>query len=99
MKVELLGQILLRETSLAEQQLADALMLQTNENQGQRIGRILIRAGHVTEIEVLKALAQQWGLSYSDNIPQKKLNKDLVANLPIEFLKKHKILPFNGVCD
>jgi len=96
MKVELLGQILLRETSLAEQQLADALMLQTNENQGQRIGRILIRAGHVTEIEVLKALAQQWGLSYSDNIPQKKLNKDLVANLPIEFLKKHKILPFNG---
>jgi general secretion pathway protein E len=96
MKVELLGQILLRETSLAEQQLADALLLQTNENQGQRIGRILIRTGHVTEIEVIKALAQQWGFSYLDNIPQKKLNKDLVANLPIEFLKKHKILPFNG---
>ncbi len=99
MKVELLGQILLQQTSLAEQQLTDALQLQTNGNQSDRIGQILIRTGHVTEIEVLKALAQQWGLSYLDTIPQEKLNKDLVANLPIEFLKKHKILPFDGLED
>lgn len=96
MKVELLGQILLRHTSLEEQQLTDALLQQTNGNQDERIGQILIRAGHVTEVEILKALAQQWWLSYLDNIPQEKLNKDLVANLPIEFLKKHKILPFKG---
>jgi len=90
----LIGQILLRQTGLTEQQLTDALLLQTTENQYERIGQILIRAGHVTEVEVLKALAQQWGLSYLDNIPQENLNKELVANLPIEFLKKHKILPF-----
>jgi general secretion pathway protein E len=95
--MELLGQILLQQTSLAEEQLTDALQLQTNGNQAGRIGQILIRAGHVTEIEVLKALAQQWGLSYLDTIPQEKLNKNLVANLPIEFLKKHKILPFDGL--
>ena len=92
--MELLGQLLLQQTSLTEQQLTDSLLLQTTENQYERIGQILIRAGHVTEVEVLKALAQQWGLSYLDNIPQEKLNKELVANLPIEFLKKHKILPF-----
>ena len=96
MSVELLGQILLRQTSLAEQQLTDALQLQKNEKHHERIGQILVRAGHVTEAEVLKALAQQWDLSYLDDIPKKKLNKDLVSNLPIEFLKKHKILPFNG---
>jgi len=94
MKVELFGQILLQQTSLTEQQLTDALLLQTTENQYKRIGQILIRAGHITEVEVLKALAQQWELSYLDNVPQEKLNKELVANLPIEFLKKHKILPF-----
>jgi general secretion pathway protein E len=99
MSVELLGQILLRQTSLAEQQLTDALQLQKERKQDERIGQILIQTGHVTEIEVLKALAQQWGLSYLDNIPQKELNKDLVANLPIEFLKKHKILPFSGMND
>ena len=99
MKVELLGQILLQQTSLAEQQLTDALQLQSNGNQADRIGQILIRTGHVTEIEVLKALAQQWGLSYLDTIPQEKLNKDLVVNMPIEFLKKHKILPFDGLED
>lgn len=94
MKVELFGQILLQQTSLTEQQLTDALLLQTTENQYERIGQILIRAGHITEVEVLKALAQQWELSYLDNVPQEKLNKELVANLPIEFLNKHKILPF-----
>jgi len=94
MKAKLIGQILLQQTSLTEQQLTDALLLQTTENQYERIGQILIRAGHITEVEVLKALAQQWGLSYLDNIPQENLNKELVANLPIEFLKKHKILPF-----
>lgn len=94
MKVELFGQILLQQTSLTEQQLTDALLLQTTENPYERIGQILIGAGHITEVEVLKALAQQWELSYLDNVPQEKLNKELVANLPIEFLKKHKILPF-----
>jgi len=94
MKVELFGQILLQQTSLTEQQLTDALLLQTTGNQYKRIGQILIRAGHITEVEVLKALAQQWELSYLDNVPQEKLNKELVANLPIEFLNKHKILPF-----
>ena len=97
--MELLGQILLRHTSLEEQQLSDALLLQANGNRNERIGQILIRAGHVTEVEILKALAQQWWLSYLDNIPQEKLNKDLVKNLPIEFLKKHNILPFNGAED
>ena len=92
--MELFGQILLQQTSLTEQQLTDALLLQTTENQYERIGQILTRAGHITEVEVLKALAQQWELSYLDNVPQEKLNKELVANLPIEFLKKHKILPF-----
>ncbi|MBN1805966.1 MAG: type II secretion system ATPase GspE [Sedimentisphaerales bacterium] len=96
MRTELIGQILLQQTSLAEQQLADALQLQNNGRRHERIGQILIRAGHVTETEVLKALARQWGLSYLDDVPQKKLNKDLIVNLPIEFLKKHKILPFNG---
>jgi general secretion pathway protein E len=94
MKVELIGQILLQQTSLTEQQLTDALHFQATGNQRERIGQILIRAGHITDIDVLEALAQQWGLPYLGNIQQDKLNKELVANLPIEFLKKHKILPF-----
>jgi general secretion pathway protein E len=99
MKVELLGQILLRHTALQERQLTEALRLQTNGNQRERIGEILMRAGHVSEAEILKALAQQWWLPYCEGIPQEKLNKDLVADLPIEFLKKHRILPFNGEND
>lgn len=94
MRAELTGQILQGQTSLSEEQLSEALSFQVRENRRERIGQILINEGYVTEIDVLRALAQQWGLSYLDNIPREKVCKELVTSLPIEFLKKHKILPF-----
>lgn len=93
----MIGQILVQRTSLTDQQLAEALPLQTEQGQHRKIGQILIEEGHVTEDEVLRALAQQWGFSYLDKIPDEKLDRELVASLPIEFLKKHKILPLRGV--
>lgn len=95
MKTELVGQILLQQTSLTEQQLTDALSLQSTQQQHEKIGRILVTQGYVTDEDVLKALAQQWDIAYLDNIPHEKLDRELVASLPIEFLKKHKMLPFS----
>ena len=94
MKAESIGQILQEQTSLTEHQLSEALSLQARETEHRRIGQILAREGHVTDSEVLKALSRQWDLSYLDKIPQGKLDRDLVTSLPIEFLKRHKILPF-----
>ncbi len=94
MKAESIGQILQEQTSLTEHQLSEALSLQARETEHQRIGQILVREGHVTDSEVLKALSRQWDLSYLDKIPQGKLDRELVTSLPIEFLKRHKILPF-----
>ena len=52
-----LGQILLRQTPLTEQQLDDALRVQREE--GGRIGEILVRRNYVTEEQMLHALASQ----------------------------------------
>jgi len=93
MKTELIGQILQQQTSLTEQQLSEALSLQTRDTVRQRIGQILVRSGYVTEGEVLEALSRQWGISYLDKIPQEKLDRELITSLPIEFLRKHKMLP------
>ena len=82
--------------SLTEQQLSEALSCQMKETTHHRIGEILIREGHVAEGQIIEALSRQWEISYLDKIPQEKLNSDLVADLPIEFLKKHKILPFGA---
>lgn len=93
MKEELVGQILVQQTSVTEQQLAEALSLQAGQEEHKKIGQILMKEGYVSNDEVLRALAQQWGVAYLDKIPQEKLDRELIASLPIEFLKKHKILP------
>lgn len=95
MKAEPIGQILQGQTLLTEQQLSDALTLQARGSVRERIGRILVREGYVTDSDVLKALSQQLCLPYIDRIPQERLDRELVARLPIEFLKRHKILPFD----
>lgn len=91
--LEPIGQILRRQTPLTEQQLSDALVLQSNEAVPRRIGRILTEQGIVTENEILKALCRQWGFTWLDKIPEDKLDKGLLANLPMEFLRKNRILP------
>jgi general secretion pathway protein E len=96
MKTELIGKLLIEQTALTEQQLASALSLQAAQIQHQRIGSILTESGFVTDTEVMKALSKQWDIPYMDSISQDMFDKRLVANLPIEFLKKHKILPIGG---
>jgi hypothetical protein len=72
-KVELIGQILQRLPSLAEQKLSEALSCQAKDITHLRIDRILVRDGHVTETHVTEALSQQWDLPCLDQILQEKL--------------------------
>jgi len=90
---ELIGQILLHTTSLTEGQLADALADQQAQQPRQRIGQILIGTGAVAAEDLSRALAKQWGLPYAEQIPQQWLDKQAVTTLPLEFLKKHCVIP------
>jgi general secretion pathway protein E len=96
MKTELIGKFLIEQTELTEQQLMNALSLQTEQGKHQRIGCILTESGLVTELEVMRALSKQWDIPCLESISQDMFDKNLVSNLPIEFLKKHKILPLGG---
>ena len=93
---ELIGKILLSGTSLVKEQLAEALAIQADRAEYRKIGQILIDLGYVSEIDVLIALSEQYNLPFYDKINQNKYDKELVAGLPIEFLKKHKILPLGS---
>jgi general secretion pathway protein E len=95
--VPLIGQILVQQTSLTDSQLAEALSQQGQQTPpNKRIGQILVEAGHVSEFEVSKALAQQWGLPYLDKVPAEGIEKEVLQEMPLEFLKKHGILPFGN---
>jgi len=90
-----LGQILIRQTSLTEQQLDDALRVQREE--GGRIGEILVRRNYVTEEQMLHALASQLDLPMVNEIKPEDCDEALAALVPINFARQHRLIPVRRV--
>ncbi len=89
-----IGEILVRRAVLSQDDLAGALTAQQEQASEKRIGQLLIEMGRVSEADVGKALAEQWGYPYVEEIASESVGTDLLQGLPIEFLRKHGILPF-----
>jgi len=86
-----IGKILSETCGLSEEVLNEALRVQ--EEKGGRIGEILIRQKVIQEPDLLKALSIQQNLPYSSTLPQDDLSTDFTQTVPIQFLKKHKMVP------
>ncbi len=93
--IPLIGQVLVSRASVSEEDLAAALSYQQQQAPEKRIGEILIETGRVSEMDISKALAEQWGFPYVAEIPAAAIGTDLLQRLPIEFFRKHGILPFH----
>ncbi len=93
MAVEPIGQILLRRTGLRAEELEEALAAQRGAPVHRRIGELLCQRGAISRQDVLRALAEQWDLEFLEHLPQERLGRDLVADLPLEFLLKHRLVP------
>jgi len=88
-----LGEILVQEGKLDDQQLTQALEMA--KSQGKRLGDTLSELGFVKESDCAKAVAQQFGLEFFDlNAPgaTEKIQFDL---LPEDLIKKHFVLPLS----
>jgi general secretion pathway protein E len=90
-----LGQILMRQTPLTEQQLDDALRVQREE--GGRIGEILVRRNYVTEEQMLHALASQLDLPMVNEIKPEECDVELATLVPINFARQHRLIPVRRV--
>ena len=90
---EPLGQILLRRASLTQEQLSAALADQRDWAESERLGQVLLAHGAVSPGELAKALADQWQLECAVSIPPAWLNRELVTGFPLQFLKKHRVIP------
>jgi len=87
----LIGEILKEVCSLAEDAVAEARVIQ--EEKGGRIGEILIQKGAITEADLLKALGIQFGLPLWSAIPTEGMDLGFTEHIPIQFLKKHRMVP------
>ena len=89
--MRLIGEVLKETCGFSEEVLADALKVQ--EEKGGWIGEILIRQNAVSESDLLKALSTQFDLPFLPDLPTQDLTTDFAGKVPIQFLKKYKMVP------
>jgi general secretion pathway protein E len=62
---------------------------------GGQLGEILLQQKAITETQLLNALSHQFGLPFWPKLPLNDIDVELVSKVPIQFLKKHSLVPLN----
>lgn len=91
LKHQLLGEILLKQSMITEEQLEEALEIQ--HEKASPLGEVLIRLGHIKEKDLLRGLGKQLGLPFVSHFKNVDIDRELIAKIPIHFAKKYEILP------
>ena len=86
-----LGDILIKQNVLTEEQLKQALELQ--KGSGKKIGEVLVDSGMITEEMIVRALQMQLGLKvvHLSGVVIPKEVRNLVS---VSLLKKYQCIPF-----
>jgi MSHA biogenesis protein MshE len=84
-----LGQILIQQKLLTEEQLKSAL--QEQKQLGRRLGRVLTDKGIITEEQLAEALARQLNLSYVD-LRRFNIKREVVLKLPESAARRFRAL-------
>ncbi len=91
-----LGEILLQQGLINEEQLRDAIQIQKKE-QG-RIGEILIKLGFLTEEDIVAALGTQLNIAHAskqNNLLKPRTDQGLDRVVPYDFAKTNLVLPLS----
>ena len=86
-----IGEILTDTCGLSEESLNIAL--KTREEKGGRLGEILLRQKTVSEYDILKARSIQFDIPFLPTLPAEDLKTEFTEKIPIQFLKKYKMVP------
>src|SRR5262249_42120984 len=84
--------ILSKNTSLTDEQIVSVLAISVGGNSSLR--EVLAKKASGTADEIVAELCANMGLPFIKDIPISEIPADLVTNIPINFAKKHEVLPF-----
>lgn len=87
-----LGDILVEANKIREDQLKYALKLQNKK--GDRLGKILVDEGIISEKEILEVLEFQLGIPHVD-LKQFYIEPKVLKTVPESLARKHNIIPIN----
>jgi len=91
-----LGEILVQQKLLSEEQLKNALAAQ--KKTGRRLGRVVIELGFVTEEQISQALARQLGVPFV-NLKHYKLKREVTLKLPETQARRYRALALDEAGD
>ena len=97
---EKLGQILLKESLITEEQLEKAMEIQKKD--GARLGETLINLGILTEKDIVVAMAKQLSIpyaSYAKGLLKPSENQDLAKLVPEDYARKNMLIPVSRHMD
>ncbi len=89
-----LGDLLIDEGLLTQEQLEHALKLQKESGFSKKLGQILIEEGFITQKELLRALSKQLGYEFVD-LYGEKIDFEKLGRYPLQILKNAKAVPFD----
>ena len=87
-----IGDLLVEKNKISQEQLDQALKLQSA--QGGKVGDILIQQGYIKEKELLKTLAEQLKMPFVD-IEHYDINKEASQRIPEKLSRRYKMLPID----
>jgi len=88
-----LTDILVSRHGLDSEAIASAERIRAEK--GGHLGEILIQQKAISEAHLLEALSAQHGIPYWPKLPLNDIDAEVVSKVPIQFLKKHCLVPIN----
>jgi type IV pilus assembly protein PilB len=89
-----LGEMLVAENIISEEQLQEALKLQ--KPLGLKLGEVLEQQGLITEEKVIEVLQKQLGIQFVD-LDGVQINEDIIKMIPEEMATKYDVIPIEVV--
>jgi general secretion pathway protein E len=86
-----IGQILVKHTSLTQEQLDEALRIQKEE--GGLLGEILVRKNLIVPHELMRALCVQLGFRFAEDLKPNDIDVKLIQDIPINYAKTKEVIP------
>ncbi len=88
---EKIGQLLLKHTSLTDDQLEEALEIQ--QESGMLLGEILLKKNYIHPHDIIKVICHQVDIPYINELKLDEIDPNLTLNININYAKQHEILP------
>lgn len=87
-----LGEILVEEGLLKDDQVQEALKKQ--KETGGLLGEVLVKLQYVSEIDIARAIAKQFGLPYID-AAKYRIGKEVQGIIPVEMMLENQFVPLD----